>query len=180
MKAECPAKDVVGVVPTGLSSTCRWNFPALAHINTGMFSHRARALFLLTGFFALQASALWSTACDLPGHHSPGAMAVEQDGEADVVAAMNGMPMAAPADEANEMIAIETPAPGSPVTPDDEPCDHATAPQDCDAMPVCSTVFISSSVASHEVGALPARIAVTTVLAPPSLAIPPDLPPPRA
>ena len=145
-----------------------------------MLKHVTRALFVSTGFFALQASALLSAACDLPGHHSSGAMAVQQHGEAGVSGAMNGMPMAGtPADDANEMIATETSEPGSPATPGDGPCDHATAPQDCAAMTVCSTVFVSSPVASRDVGAVPARIAVTTVLAPLSLAFPPDLPPPR-
>lgn len=146
-----------------------------------MLNHFARALFLFTGFFALQASALLSAACDLPGHHSPGAMTVQQGDEAGVSGAMKGMPMAdAPADDASEMTATETPEPGSPATPNDRPCDHATTPQDCAAMTVCSSVFISSSNAPPEAGAPPARIAVKTILAPPSLVIPPDLPPPRA
>lgn len=168
-------------MPTALPSTFRWNFPALAHINTGMLNHLARVLFLFTGFFALQASALWSTACDLPGHHSLGAMAAQQGGETEVGGAMNGMPMdGAPADDASEMIAIETPAPGSPATPDGAPCDHATAPQDCAAMTVCSTFFIPPLGAPREIGAPQVRVAVTIVLSPLSVAIPPDLPPPRA
>jgi hypothetical protein len=148
-----------------------------------MLNHLARVLFLFTGFFALQASALLSAACDLPRHHSPGTLQIaDQQGDAaGMSSAMRGMPMpGAPADNDREMIATETSEPGSPATPDDGPCDHATAPQDCAAMTVCSTVFVSSSVAPHEVGALPERIAVTTVLAPLSVAIPPDLPPPRA
>jgi hypothetical protein len=148
-----------------------------------MLNHRARALFLFTGFFAIQASALWSALCALPRHHAPSSalIAAPAGGPAGMSDAMSGMSMrGTPADDDRERIATETSEPGSPAAPDNGPCDHATAPQDCAAMTVCSTVFVSSSVASPEVGALPARIAVTTVLAPLSFAFPPDFPPPRA
>lgn len=163
-------------------ATRRWTFPRGTCINTGMQKHVARALFLFTGFFALQASALRAIPCDMRGHHSPGTRIVGlQDGISVVSGAMNDMPMPGDqADNGREMIMTEASEPWSHTAPGDGSCDHTTAPQDCTAMTVCSAVFVSSgSVDPHEAGS-PQFVAATAVGVPSSRAIEPDLPPPRA
>jgi hypothetical protein len=120
---------------------------------------------LLSFSFALQlVLARDGTTCVMPGaeHH--------------------GMAMATVAAPAVDMSAMDMPLDVSPDGgPQKSSCDHESAATACLVMAPCASGFLTiSATVNDDAGALPERIAVATVVMPPSRTNPPELPPPRA
>lgn len=121
--------------------------------------------FVLSFSFALQlVLARDGTTCVMPG--------AEHDGMA---MAMAGQP-------AVDMSAMDMPADVSPDGARQESsCDHESAATACLVMAPCASGFLAiAAPVDDDAGALPERIAVATVVMPPSRTNPPELPPPRA
>ena len=88
------------------------------------------------------------------------------------VGAMVGMMMATAA--GGQGAAAHAPSPTKP------PCDESGAPRSCQTPASCATA-IAATAADHARSAVPAAsVPALTVLAPASLALAPELPPPRA
>jgi hypothetical protein len=120
---------------------------------------------LLSFSFALQlVLARDGTTCVMPG--------VEHDGMA---MAMAGQPAAG-------MSGMDMPLDVSPdATGRESSCDHESAATACLVMAPCASGFVPiAETVDDDAGALPERIAVATILMPPSRTTPPELPPPRA
>jgi hypothetical protein len=65
--------------------------------------------------------------------------------------------------------------------PQESSCNHESATTTCLVMAPCASGFLAiAATVNEDVGALPERIAVATVVMPPSRTSPPELPPPRA
>ena len=61
------------------------------------------------------------------------------------------------------------------------PCKFPWAPDGCQSMAPCAPAAVASATTSiYTVAAIPQSVAVATQIAPPSVANPPELPPPRA
>jgi hypothetical protein len=91
----------------------------------------------------------------------------------------SGMPMAG--QTPLDMSAMDMPLDVSPdAAPQESSCDHESAATACLVMAPCASGFpaIAATVADADV--LPERIAVATIVMPPSPTTPPELPPPRA
>jgi hypothetical protein len=64
--------------------------------------------------------------------------------------------------------------------PQESSCDHEAAATACLVMAPCAGGFLAVAATVDDAGALPERIAVATIVMPPSLTTPPEPPPPRA
>lgn len=87
------------------------------------------------------------------------------------VGAMAGMMIATAAAEQG---AAHAPSPGKP------PCDESGAPRSCQTPASCATAFAATAADQARAAVPAASVPVLTVLAPASLALAPELPPPRA
>lgn len=120
---------------------------------------------LLSFSFALQLGlARDGTTCVMPGaeHH--------------------GMEMATAAKTAVHMSGMDMSVDALPDAPSPESsCNHESAATACLVMAPCASGFLEiAATVNEDAGALPERIAVATVVMPPSRSSPPELPPPRA
>ena len=125
-----------------------------------MLRHFTRALLAATAFLALQGSILGgATACVLMEHHPTGTMAMSEMPD------MSSMPVGS----ANE-----------PASEEKAPCAHDTAPPDCAALSVCAG-FVEAAVANLDEASAPStQVRPLIASAPDYLALPPEIPPPRA
>lgn len=125
---------------------------------------------LVTGFFGLQLSLAGDgSACLVTAHGTSGAAQTRA-----ARAAVAEMPMASMETAPAEHSAAQAP------TPSKRPCDDSGAPRSCQTPASCTVAFATAD-SSRTATALPASDApVLTVLAPSSLVLPPELPPPRA
>lgn len=120
---------------------------------------------LLSFSFALQlVLARDGTTCVMPGaeHHA--------------------MEMATAAQTAVDMSVMDMSTAASPdAAPQESSCNHESATTACLVMAPCASGFLAiAATVNEDAGVLPERIAVTTVVMPPSRTSPPELPPPRA
>ena len=125
---------------------------------------------LVTGFLGLQlALAGDGSACLITGHGTSGA------GRAGAAhAAMAEMAMASMGTARGEHAAAHAP------TPAKRPCDESGAPRSCQT-PASCTVACATTDSNRTPAPVPASdVPVLTVLAPSSLVLQPELPPPRA
>ena len=126
---------------------------------------RTRIVALLLSFsFALQlVLARDGTTCVMPG------------------AKHAGMEMPTVAQAPIDMSAMDMSSVASPdAAPQESSCNHESATTACLVMAPCASGFLAiAATVNEDAGALPERIAVTTVVMPPSLTTPPELPPPR-
>ncbi len=93
-----------------------------------------------------------------------------------------GMEMATAAQTAGDMSGMNMSHDASPDgAPQESSCDHESAATACLVMAPCASGFVAvAATVDDDSHALPERIAVATVVMPPSLNTPPELPPPRA
>lgn len=120
---------------------------------------------LLAAILGLQFALVgWRPAC--PAAHDIS----ESAGAGGAGRAMPGMMMA--------MVGQATSAPTS--SPVKLPCDESGAPRACQTTASCATAFAAPPVQRAPTAACAVGVPALTVLAPPSLAFLPELPPPRA
>lgn len=147
--------------------------------HTAMLSRLTRVLVLLVAFVALQASVLGASAAYALGVQHAMADGAPSGGLRHAPAMPGGtstsvaIPSAAPAGSSSGLAAAK--APGG-----EAPCDHESAPQQCAAMPAC-WLFVGAPSVRPNVPGMPAMcVAPAVALAPALVALPPELPPPRA
>jgi hypothetical protein len=132
--------------------------------------HRRRLILaLLTSL--LFAQLLWAGsgfACGMPGaEHSAGVLMAGMDMSGD----MAGM----------DMSGMATPEEGGVPAHHHTSCDTPAMPDDCQSMAPCAPLALASAPESSSVPQrTPSFVTPLVVLTPPSLAFPPESPPPRA
>ena len=94
----------------------------------------------------------------------------------------HAMEMATAPQATVDMSAMDMSTHASPDAPPPESsCNHESAATACLVMAPCASGFLAiAATVNEDAGALPERIAVATVVMPPSRTSPPELPPPRA
>lgn len=122
---------------------------------------------LVLGFIALQLSLVGSVACGIASRGSG------TGARAEAGPLMAGMMMSA-AVEKHPSAAPHSPAPAP------RPCDQPGAPGSCPPSASCAPALVGTVAERTPDRVLVIGVPALTVLAPSSLALPPELPPPRA
>lgn len=151
-----------------------------------MRRHAPRALLALTAFFILQGLPSGSAAaCTLTGHHAAadGAASLGSGTPAVAMTGMSGISSTGVPGRAGKATVDRdraTEQTEAAVRGGGTPCGHDTSAPSCMAMPMCM-VFVKSCPAHLDKTGLPVALAATMVSrAPAYVALPPDIPPPRA